>query len=216
MSERTRKLSRTALAGVVTFVAGSALAGNLFGNLGSTADGYSTWDSDVINIEDVSQTGAGVYVAVLDTGLVPNWRDYFPEARIATELGTGFVQPVSFKAKKDVCGLGVTVGKLQQSTWVGSRGSTHGTHVTSTILGYSYRSNSDAAGGFPLPPIMVRGIAPEVTVIPVRVLADYQIPALPACGDGIAAQNAVFGTDEMIAAGIHYATDLAIAGYDRW
>jgi subtilisin family serine protease len=213
MSGKTRRLSFAAFASVVTFAAGSALAGNLFGNLGSTADGYSTWDSDVVNIEHVSQTGAGVYVAVLDTGLVPNWRDYFPTARVATHLGTGFVQPVSFKAKKDVCGLGVTVGKLQQSTWVGSKGSTHGTHVASTILGYSYRSNSDAAGGFPLPPIIVRGIAPDVTVIPVRVLADYQIPALPACGDGIPAQNAVFGTDEMIAAGIHYVTDLAIAGY---
>jgi subtilisin family serine protease len=213
MSGKTRKLSSAALAGVATFVAGSALAGNLFGSFGSTADGYYTWDSDVINIEDVSETGAGVYVAVLDTGLVPHWRDYFPEARVATHLGTGFFQPVSFKAKKDVCGLGVTVGKLQQSTWVGSRGSTHGTHVASTILGYSYRSNSDAAGGFPLPPIMVRGIAPDVTIIPVRVLADYQVPALPACDGGIPAQNAVFGTDEMIAAGINYVTDLAIAGY---
>jgi subtilisin family serine protease len=213
MSVMTRRLSSAALTGAVTLVAGSALAGNLFGSLGTTASGYPTWDSDVINIEAVSQTGAGVYVAVLDTGLVPHWRDYFPEARVAAHLGKGFYQPVSFKAKKDVCGLGVTVGKLQESTWVGSKGSTHGTHVTSTILGYSYRSNSDAAGGYPLPPIMVRGIAPDVTIIPVRVLADYQVPALPACEGGIAAQNAVFGTDEMIAAGINYVTDLAIAGY---
>ena len=54
--------------------------------------------------------GPNVYVAVLDTGLVPNWRDYFPEARVATKLGTGFDQPVSFKAKKDECGLEVEVG----------------------------------------------------------------------------------------------------------
>ena len=111
--------------------------------------------------------------------------------------------------------MGVVVGHLQQSSWVGSTGSTHGTHVTSTIHGYSYRSNSDAAAGFPLPPIMVRGIAPEVTMIPVQVLADYQIPALPKCGDGIPAQSAVFGTEEMITAGISYVTDLAIAGYQR-
>jgi hypothetical protein len=166
----------------------SALAQGPFKSATTTAGGFHTWDSDLVNIESVPQTGKGVYVAVLDTGLVPHWRDYFPEARVATHLGTGFFQPVSFKAKKDVCGLGVTVGKLQQSTWVGSRGSTHGTHVASTILGYSYRSNSDAAGGFPLPPIMVRGIAPDVTIIPVRVLADYQVPALPACGDGIPAR----------------------------
>ena len=200
-------------AGLGSLAMGAAVAGNVFGNQPSTAAGYATWDSDLVNIEAVAQTGHGVYVAVLDTGLVPNWRDYFPASRVATHLGKGFVQPVSFKARNDACGLGVTVGDLRETTWVGSTGSTHGTHVASTILGYSYRSNFDAVGGYPLPPIMVRGIAPEVTLIPVRVLADYQVPALPKCGGGIPAQTAVFGTSEMIAAGIDYITDLAIAGY---
>ncbi len=192
----------------------SAAGGNVFGNPSSTKNGYSTWDSDLINVEGITQTGKGVYVAVLDTGLVPNWRDYFPEARIATKLGTGFEQPVTFKAKSDnACEFDVEVGTLRQSTWVGSTGSTHGTHVTSTIIGYFYRSNSDAAAGFVLPPIIVRGIAPEVTIIPVKVLADYQIPAMPKCATPVASQKAVFGTDAMVAAGIEYATDLAIAGY---
>lgn len=210
-----RNARRTALLGgsIAALSMGGALAGNLFGSLPSTADGYGTWDSDLINIEAVTETGAGVYVAVLDSGLVPHWRDYFPSARVATHLGKGFVQPVSFKAKKDVCGLGVTTGRLQESTWVGSTSSTHGTHVASTILGYSYRSNTDAASGFPLPPLMVRGIAPEVTIIPVRVLTDYQVPALPKCGPGYPSQTVVFGTSEMIAAGLDYVTDLAIAGY---
>lgn len=191
-----------------------AAAGNPFGDETSTADGYETWDSDMVNIEDVDETGSGVYVAVLDTGLAPNWKDYFPKERVATHLGTGFDQSVSFKAHKDQCGFGVEVGPLRQTTWVGSIGSTHGTHVASTILGYFYYSNFDALGGFPLPPIMVRGIAPEVTIIPVKVLADYQIPALPKCPSGpIPAQNVVFGTSEMVAAGIDYVTDLAIAGY---
>jgi subtilisin family serine protease len=193
----------------------AAYAGNPFNGETSTASGYHTWDSDMINIEAVSQTGTGVYVAVLDTGLVPNWQNYFPEARVATHLGTGFDQSVSFKAGNDQCGFGVEVGPLRQTTWVGSIGSTHGTHVASTILGYFYRSNADAAQGFPLPPIMVRGIAPNVTVIPVKVLADYQVPALPKCTNPgpSPAQNVVFGTDAMVAAGIDYATDLAIAGY---
>lgn len=191
-------------------------AGNIFGDLTTTAGGYSTWDADLINSEasDVSQTGAGVYVAVLDTGLAPNWRDYFPKERVATELGTGFDQPVSFKAHKiDPCGYDVAVGKLHQTTWVGSTGSTHGTHVASTILGYFYRSNYDALGGFPIPPVVVRGIAPDVTVIPVKVLADYVIPALPKCPTPLPSEKVVFGTSEMVAAGINYATDLAIAGY---
>ena len=60
---------------------------------------------------------------------------------------------------------------------------------------------------------MVRGIAPEVTIIPVKVLADYQVPATPQCDVPQPSSKAVFGTDEMVAAGINYATDLAIAGY---
>jgi subtilisin family serine protease len=190
-------------------------AGKPFGDETSTAGGYHTWDSDIINIEAVSQTGNGVYVAVLDTGLVPNWADYFPEARVATQLGTGFDQSIAFIGAVDPCGFGVQVGPLRQTTWVGSTGSSHGTHVASTILGYFYRSNTDAAQGYPLPPITVRGIAPEVTVIPVKVLADYQVPALPKCTNPgpIPAQNIVVGTDQMVAAGINYATDLAIAGY---
>ena len=174
---------------------------------------YSTWDADMINSEAVSQTGAGVYVAVLDTGLVPNWKDYFPTERIATNLGTGFSQNVSFKAQNDTCGLGVSVGQLHQTGFTGSNSSSHGTHVTSTIIGYNYRSNTDAAQGYALPPIYVRGIAPNVTIIPVKVLGDYQVPALPKCGDGIPSQVANFGTDEMVAAGINYVTGLAKAGY---
>jgi subtilisin family serine protease len=198
---------------IVIFPTSIILSGNSFKGVTSTVGGYPTWDSDMINIEAVSQTGKGVYVAVLDTGLVPYWRDYFPAERVATNLGTGFDQSVSFKAGNDVCGLGVEKGPLRQTTWVGSTGSTHGTHVTSTILGYFYQSNNDAAAGFPLPPIIVRGIAPDVTIIPVKVLADYQVPALPKCGDGIPAQHVVFGTNEMVAAGIDYVTSLANAGY---
>jgi subtilisin family serine protease len=204
---------RSLVAALVLATTSTAFAQNIFRELDTTAGGYTTWDSDLINIEAVTQTGSGVYVAVLDTGMVPNWRDYFPDARVATNLGTGFHQPVTFKAKKDVCGLGVEVGTLRTDTWVGSVGSTHGTHVASTILGYFYRANADVAAGFPLPPIVVRGIAPNVTVIPIKVLADYQVPALPKCSPARPATKAVFGTDEMVAAGIRYATDLKLSGF---
>jgi subtilisin family serine protease len=215
-----RSATLVAVAALVLGLAATpAFAGKPFQGSTSTADGYPTWDSDMIDIEQVDETGAGVYVAVLDTGLAPNWKDYFPEARVATELGKGFYQNVSFKAQiddNDQCGFGVEVGPLVETTWVGSRGATHGTHVTSTILGYNYRSTFDALSGFDLGPIQVRGIAPEATVIPVKVLADYQVPALPKCDDpniDTRSQNAVFGTDAMVAAGIDYVTDLAIAGY---
>jgi len=200
-----------AAAALLALVSLPSTAGNEFSGSTSTIGGYSTWDSDIINIEKVSQTGRGVYVAVLDTGLVPNWRDYFPEARVAIGLGTGFDQSVNFKAGADPCQVEVEVGKLRQTTWVGSTGSTHGTHVSSTIIGYNYQSPADAAAGFALPPIQVRGIAPEATIIPVKVLADYQTPPAPQCGQ--AGGKVVFGTSAMVAAGINYATDLANAGY---
>jgi subtilisin family serine protease len=191
--------------------------GNIFRNTTSTEGGYDTWNHDAINAEqgENSETGAGVYVAVLDTGLAPNYRDYFPSARIAAHLGKGFYQNVSFKAGNDKCALGTSVGPLIETTFIGSIGSEHGTHVTSTILGFNYRANFDAISGFEIPPIQVRGIAPNVTVIPVKVLADYQVPALPNCDDPgpVPAQNVVFGTSEMVAAGIDYVTDLAIAGH---
>ena len=203
----------TALATALALAMPAMAGGNVFKNSTSTEDGYPTFDSDMIDIEQVSETGEGVYVAVLDTGLVPHWKDYFPRDRVATKLGKGFYQNVTFKAHKDECGLGATVGPLIETTWVGSTGSTHGTHVTSTILGYNYRSNSDEASGFDIPPIQVRGIAPNVTVIPVKVLADYQLPALPNCEDPTPAEKVVFGTSEMVAAGIRYVGDLAAAGY---
>ncbi len=61
------------------------------------ADGLSTWDLDAINVTDagfdnrkVAFDGSGVYVAVLDTGLLDSWRQYFPEQRIAAEHARAF------------------------------------------------------------------------------------------------------------------------------
>src|SRR4051812_29553600 len=57
------------------------------------ADGLSTWDQDAVNVTNRSSgppafngrtetfTGSGVYVAILDTGLLPTWRQYFPQER---------------------------------------------------------------------------------------------------------------------------------------
>lgn len=184
---------------------------------GSAPDlGYLTWDADMIDVERVTETGAGVYVAVLDTGLAPNWRDYFPRAAVATHLGTGFEQSVTFRSPKlSSCEIRVERGPVRQSTWVGSVGSTHGTHVVSTILGYRYQDNADTLAGYPLPAIQVRGLAPGVTVIPVKVIGDHQIPAMPTCGSipAVPAQEAVFGTEKTLAAGIDYVRSLAEAGH---
>ncbi len=117
-------------------------------------NGLSTWDLDAINVTDfgfdnrqVAYDGSGVYVAVLDTGLVDSWRGYFPEERIAEEYAISFG------------GGGGEVGNVssQPNKWEHDVNS-HGTHVTSTILGYSLGTTP------------INGVAPMVTVIPVKVL----------------------------------------------
>jgi hypothetical protein len=118
------------------------------------ADGLSTWNLDAINVTNfgstnrtVAQDGAGVYVAVLDTGLLKGWRQYFPQERIAEDLAICFG------------GGGGDRGKVseQPNKWERDVDS-HGTHVTSTIIGYSL-------GGLP-----INGVAPMATIIPVKVL----------------------------------------------
>lgn len=118
------------------------------------ADGLSTWNLDAVNVTEFGTTereieydGTGVYVAVLDTGLVDTWRMFFPEERIAEEYAISFG------------GGGGEVGNVssQPNKWEHDVNS-HGTHVTSTILGFDL-------GGTP-----VNGVAPMVTVIPVKVL----------------------------------------------
>jgi len=116
--------------------------------------GMSTWDLDAVDVMDnssdqreVSYDGAGVYVAVLDTGLIDTWRQYFPQERIAEEYAISFGGGGGDEA---------TVS-TQPNKWEHDTDS-HGTHVTSTILGYSFNG------------IEVNGVAPLATVIPVKVL----------------------------------------------
>ena len=117
--------------------------------------GLNTWNLDAINVTNfgsttrtVSETGAGVFVAVLDTGLLDSWRQYFPQQRIATQYAIAFG------------GGGGEHGNVssQPNKWEHDQNS-HGTHVTSTILGFNFT-------GTP-----IGGVAPGATVIPVKVLS---------------------------------------------
>ncbi len=117
--------------------------------------GISTWDHDAINVtvepfssaRDVTFTGNGVFVAILDTGLLDSWRKYFPQERIAVEYAKSFG------------GGGGENGNVseQPNKWEHDQNS-HGTHVTSTVIGYNLR-------GTP-----INGAAPMATIIPVKVL----------------------------------------------
>jgi subtilisin family serine protease len=108
----------------------------------SNAGGNLTFDMDMIDVENTYRDGAGIFVAVIDTGLLPNWQAFFPKARIASYWGKGFYEDET----------GVYEVPWDQSL------DGHGTHVTSTIIGFNY-------GG-----TLIDGVAPWATIIPVKVL----------------------------------------------
>ncbi|MBN1833220.1 MAG: S8 family serine peptidase [Deltaproteobacteria bacterium] len=144
--------------------------------------GIAAWNNDMIDTEKVAGgiNGEGVYVAVLDTGLKSNYRDYFPEERIATEWGRSFIDKGVMQDEK--AGK-YTPNVVESSSFTGEH--PHGTHVASTVIGYSFY-------GLPVP-----GVAPHATIIPVKVLEYY---------NGL---KATFGTDAAVAAGIEYVAGLA-------
>ena len=141
-------------------------------------NGINTWNLDAVNVTNFGDgritrhDGRGVYVAVLDTGLLDSWRQYFPQQRIATQFATGF------------SGGGGEHGNVPEPPhqWEHDQNS-HGTHVVSTLIGYSL-------DGTP-----VNGVAPMVRIIPVKVLG-----------------QAGFGWSSVIARGIVYIGDLKASG----
>lgn len=145
--------------------------------------------TDLVDTEKVSQDGTGVYVAVLDTGLLPDAPFFFSEANIAWGLGKGFTHDVSWDAGLD----DVVFGPLRDDRgfWT-DLASGHGTHVASTVVGYNYNNIA-----------WIMGVAPKATIIPVLVLDAWLVPS-PYGTLGLSG-----GTDEMISAGIMYVADLA-------
>src|SRR2546428_6322531 len=145
--------------------------------------GRSTWDMDAINVtvspftstrNTSTFTGDGVYVGVLDTGLLDNWRAVFPPGRHAPQVWSAFQGGGGAMNKGAV--------PSQPNVWEHDQNS-HGTHVTSTILGYRF-------GATP-----INGVAPKATIIPVKVL-----------------KQSGFGWSSMIARGITYITGLKMTG----
>lgn len=139
--------------------------------VGDFTGGLSTWNLDAVNVTNIGAgptertqalDGDGVYVAILDTGLLPTWRMYFPEQRIDVNRARSFG------------GGGGTNGNVseQPNKWESDVNS-HGTHVTSTVLGYNLEGTS------------INGVAPKVTVIPVKVLNQNGSGSSSAVAEGI-------------------------------
>jgi subtilisin family serine protease len=144
------------------------------------------WNVDAVDVENTDNDGEGVYVAVLDTGLVSSWEYFFPSEQvdIAEELGKGFTHDIDYYTG--------AIGPLRDDRgFITDIASGHGTHVTSTIVGYNYNGM-----------YWIKGVAPKVTIIPVLVLDAWEVaPELGGIWTG--------GTDEMISAGIYYVADLS-------
>jgi subtilisin family serine protease len=121
------------------------------------ANGANEWSLDAINVTDagggrtVPYDGTGVYVAVIDCGLVTNWRAYFPEERIASPFARSFGGGGGDKGT-----ISEQPDKWEHDTFG------HGTAVTSVILGFDY-------SGPELLPTTFNGVAPRATIIPVKV-----------------------------------------------
>jgi subtilisin family serine protease len=132
--------------------------------------GFSTWNQDAVDAtlqplssaRDVTRTGEAVYVGVLDTGLLSTWPQYFPEERIAEEYAATVVGGGAADRGRVVV--------LRGEQWANDV-CAHGTHVTSTILGFRF------------PVANFQGTAPEATVIPVRFKAQHSSNTRPfGCG----------------------------------
>ncbi|GGF69624.1 S8 family peptidase [Alteromonas lipolytica] len=150
------------------------------------------FNADMVNVENITTDGEGVYVAVLDTGLLPEAPFFFSDANIAYDLAKGFSHDVYWDNEVG----GIVLGPLRDDRGIASNyASGHGTHVTSTIAGFSVNGS-----------YWVEGIAPKVTIIPVLVL-DAWVVDTP---EGL--QGFSGGTDEMISAGIKYVADLELDG----
>jgi Subtilisin-like serine proteases len=116
-----------------------------------------TWNLDLINVPTVHEIygldGSGVYIAVLDTGLEPQWRNYFPEDKIASDFAAAFLGAMA-------TAYWSTGEVLNKNAWEADTNG-HGMHVVSTIIGFKVYDL-----------YVVDGVAPGVKIIPVKVLGN--------------------------------------------
>ncbi|HSL43315.1 MAG TPA: S8 family serine peptidase [Anaerolineales bacterium] len=121
--------------------------------------GTSYW-LDLMNAENnTAYDGSGVWVAVLDSGFYPNWRDYFDESQILTQYASAFI---------------AANGTANANQWdAGS--DPHGMAVSATIVGYRFTDDTNEGGwgeGFATGAAgtyWVPGVANGAKIIPIKV-----------------------------------------------
>jgi subtilisin family serine protease len=163
---------------------------------------YLPYDVDIVNGELYPNGGDGIFVAIIDTGLVNGWQNFLPTtANIRTDLARGWSYDVVWNpAISDFDWTPIT----NRGYITNAAGSGHGTHVASSIVGYQ-RSTIGVA------PHVVLGVAPKATIIPLLGL-DYWLvdcpdPGYPGCLGG----KVLFGggDDWMLTSAIYYVAQLA-------
>lgn len=132
-----------------------------------------SWDRDILDTVDVeesgaigdpdarevSETGDGVHVAVIDTGLISNWRDFLVDERVDTDLARAFMGGGAVAedfVPWDQFNVSNPTNMWEKDT------NSHGTAVASHVI------------GFEIGPFVVDGTAPGATVIPLKVFPNGQ------------------------------------------
>ena len=121
--------------------------------LSSSTTPIEPWNQDMANTSGSSFTGAGVTVVVLDSGLPQNWEEFLPAGSVDLTHAVGFGpegwgdfhNPVNA-----VRGVGGKIGLFP-----------HGLAVSSVIVGFP------SEWGF------IGGAAPGATILPIRVLNQF-------------------------------------------
>jgi len=127
-----------------------------------------SWDRDIIDAVDVQEsgiigdpdprevlyTGAGVHVALIDTGLIKNWRDFLIAGRVRTDLARAFMGGGAVAENfvpPDEFNISNPTNLWERDT------NSHGLATASHII------------GFKIGPLVVDGVAPGAKIIPLKV-----------------------------------------------
>ena len=113
----------------------------------------TTWNLDMADVTGTGFDGSGVTVAVIDSGLPQNWDEFLPAGHVDTEHAAGFGAEGwgdYHSALRAIRGVGGHIGLYP-----------HGLAVSSVIL------------GFPSEVGLIGGAAPGATILPVRVLDQF-------------------------------------------
>jgi subtilisin family serine protease len=137
-----------------------------------------TWDRDILDVVDmlpgfpfgpddreVEQTGAGIHVAVIDSGLVKRWRETLDEGRVRADLARAFMG--GGMLADDFVPTNEFNAANPTNLWERDTNG-HGTAVTSHVIGFN-------VVGLVIPGLgPIAGVAPDAMIIPLKVVPNGQ------------------------------------------